>query len=875
MNKTKKSAKILCAVLSVLMVLTALPMAVFHTTAETEDKAAFSSTGSWEHEINSEYDDGRGTNYVSLKLSATDFKFIQTKADEVLTATSTFSALKNNGVNWAKLDDMVFTDDAKITPTVSWVANLLRNSKTPSTPVGAELPGTLGSGYSDQQSNNTYYWYLNYSFTSPGAGEYKTTLDIEYTSTSNATTGTKTAHSTADDNESITLTFSIIDKSEIIPLYERAKTLLSYDSSLTELAELVKSIEESGLASSKSWNSQEDIDEAAKQLGELIDAAGKSTLGALITKAESINRDYYTDESASNLNTALEEAKSVYENENATDEEIKNAIDKLADAIDNLVVDATAGNPPVEETSYWQHQLDNTDTAGRGEHYITMQLAPVEYKFVQTEKDEQFRFTSLFAAYKNDGTNWAQIVSLTYNNSENFEPVIAYNARTDLGKNTPDSPVGAELPGKLGSGFEAMKKNNACYWDINFTFTSKGAGTYTSNLDIEYKTGGSSLASKKVYSTNDDVLYTSSDVANPINYTITVTDETALIDLVNKAKDLVNENPNLTDISDLISQIEADHKTDGSVWYEQSVIDATYKELSDKIIEDLKNQLSDAIDNAESVSKDGMTPDSITELENSVNDGKDILNKSDATIDEIKNATDSIMDAITDLTPDKSDLKDAVDNANKLDKDSYTEETAKELEDKINDAQKVLDDPNATVEDIKNAADNLDNAVKELELIKITVKDDSSIIVDRGTDYTYMVGLTVGGNSVDEIKADLENDEIQIIVLRNDTVLTGEDKVGTGCIVKCVSKNDPSIVYEVATVILYGDVNGDGLVDSTDADLLMNNAFFGSSSIEKDTVFFIAADLEKDGVLDMFDYFYQDAVITGERVFDQSVTLYK
>ena len=138
-----------------------------------------------------------------------------------------------------------------------------------------------------------------------------------------------------------------------------------------------------------------------------------------------------------------------------------------------------------------------------------------------------------------------------------------------------------------------------------------------------------------------------------------------------------------------------------------------------------------------------------------------------------------------------------------------------------------------------------------------------------------MVGLDLNANTVDDIKAQLENDGTTIIILRNDVELDENELVGTGCIVKCVSKADPSIVYEIATVILYGDVNGDGLVDGTDKSMVFDDAFTGGSNIDAETVFYIAADLSKDGVLDAFDYFDQDGIITGQRPFDQTKTLYK
>ena len=116
---------------------------------------------------------------------------------------------------------------------------------------------------------------------------------------------------------------------------------------------------------------------------------------------------------------------------------------------------------------------------------------------------------------------------------------------------------------------------------------------------------------------------------------------------------------------------------------------------------------------------------------------------------------------------------------------------------------------------------------------------------------------------------------MQIEITRDGKKLSETDKVGTGCVIKCISAIDPSIVYEVATVILYGDVNGDGLVDETDMNLIFEDAFDNTENIKSDSIYYIAADVSKDGVLDMFDYFYLDGIASGNRAFDQTQTLYK
>ena len=57
--------------------------------------------------------------------------------------------------------------------------------------------------------------------------------------------------------------------------------------------------------------------------------------------------------------------------------------------------------------------------------------------------------------------------------------------------------------------------------------------------------------------------------------------------------------------------------------------------------------------------------------------------------------------------------------------------------------------------------------------------------------------------------------------------------------------------------------------------LIFEDAFDGTENIKSDSIYYIAADVSKDGVLDLFDYFYLDGIASGNREFDQTQTLYK
>lgn len=165
---------------------------------------------------------------------------------------------------------------------------------------------------------------------------------------------------------------------------------------------------------------------------------------------------------------------------------------------------------------------------------------------------------------------------------------------------------------------------------------------------------------------------------------------------------------------------------------------------------------------------------------------------------------------------------------------------------------------------------------EKTEIKQLLPKTDGTtqLIVDRSQTTTYLIGLNAADTSVAELKAELQNDNTQIVVLRGDTVLGDEDAVGTGCVVQCVSAKDPAIVYESVTVILYGDVNGDGLIDDADYSLMKTAAMFDTSAIG-DGVYQIAADLNGDGVIDFFDAAILDLQLSGRVPFDQTVQYYQ
>lgn len=151
--------------------------------------------------------------------------------------------------------------------------------------------------------------------------------------------------------------------------------------------------------------------------------------------------------------------------------------------------------------------------------------------------------------------------------------------------------------------------------------------------------------------------------------------------------------------------------------------------------------------------------------------------------------------------------------------------------------------------------------------------DGTTVTVDRSGTMPYLLGVNAENTSVAELKNELQNEGMQIIVRRGDTVLSDTDSFGTGCVVQCVSVKDPSVVYESVTVILYGDVNGDGKIDSADYSQIIEAALIDASALGG--VYGVAADLNGDGVIDAFDAALLDLQTSGAKPIDQTMQNYK
>ena len=113
-------------------------------------------------------------------------------------------------------------------------------------------------------------------------------------------------------------------------------------------------------------------------------------------------------------------------------------------------------------------------------------------------------------------------------------------------------------------------------------------------------------------------------------------------------------------------------------------------------------------------------------------------------------------------------------------------------------------------------------------------------------------GLRPDKNTVIQLQNELETDDLYIKIQNvKGELLDEEALVGTGATITFYSRSENQVVRTV-TVVLYGDVNGDGRIDETD-DAVMKQAVVAFSPAFENQWFEKAADTNRDGAVDAFD----------------------
>ena len=102
----------------------------------------------------------------------------------------------------------------------------------------------------------------------------------------------------------------------------------------------------------------------------------------------------------------------------------------------------------------------------------------------------------------------------------------------------------------------------------------------------------------------------------------------------------------------------------------------------------------------------------------------------------------------------------------------------------------------------------------------VTPDSDSSIEIHRTREYgNYILGLKAEENRLSDFKAEFsESENLVITAERNSVVLGDSSYLGTGCVVNF--SDSVNSVNEAASIVLHGDVDGDGAIDAFDLFLI-------------------------------------------------------
>lgn len=148
-----------------------------------------------------------------------------------------------------------------------------------------------------------------------------------------------------------------------------------------------------------------------------------------------------------------------------------------------------------------------------------------------------------------------------------------------------------------------------------------------------------------------------------------------------------------------------------------------------------------------------------------------------------------------------------------------------------------------------------------LELQEVEVRDPflGKITLTSGSRYTRSNDRIINvaaGTAVKTFLASFENEVLEVVDC-NGKVITGAAYVGTGTTVRLY---DGAKLVDTVTVIVLGDLDGNGIINKADTDSLKASFLHKLTLTEDQTV---AADTDRNGVLNITDYQRIRAYILG------------
>jgi len=153
------------------------------------------------------------------------------------------------------------------------------------------------------------------------------------------------------------------------------------------------------------------------------------------------------------------------------------------------------------------------------------------------------------------------------------------------------------------------------------------------------------------------------------------------------------------------------------------------------------------------------------------------------------------------------------------------------------------------------------------------ITKNSEINYYAATYIKYRVNLDAQSNTAAQVCDGLTTTGLLVYAVKDGVVMDDSEKVGTGSTIYSIQVSTKR-VYEVDTAVLYGDVDGDGLINADDYSLMDEYVMGDSNKLPDGSAFRRAADLNGDGFVDAFDLSLLDLQISGARELDQTRAQY-
>lgn len=141
---------------------------------------------------------------------------------------------------------------------------------------------------------------------------------------------------------------------------------------------------------------------------------------------------------------------------------------------------------------------------------------------------------------------------------------------------------------------------------------------------------------------------------------------------------------------------------------------------------------------------------------------------------------------------------------------------------------------------------------------ELFAKEGSGAVINKELGYVYGVNVTT---SVDDLAS-------KYLKVEGDGYVKTEGQLLSTGLKISLYRNDDTLV-ETYTLVIFGDVNGDSVVNATDV-VAIKSFISGASLAANNRLAYFAADMNGDGIVNATDRTYVSAIINGALQYDQA-----